>query len=165
MQKFLDFEDCFSAVGQNIMWNEANNQQPPKNEKKTKFQGGSIEGFFISFFFLTWEGCHTWKQSSPRIWRRGTESVKLLWKAGGTRDPTECVCATVLEIGISLQSRINSSPEETNMKSGGTQAGFLSEEQNWNGFRSTCCVAVAEVDLVSLKILWSKTPATWILLP
>lgn len=52
MQKFLDFEDCFSAVGQNIMWNEANNQQPPKNEKKTKFQGGSIEGFFISFFFF-----------------------------------------------------------------------------------------------------------------
>lgn len=136
-----------------------------KMKRRPNFKEDQLKVSLFHFFFLTWEGCHTWKQSSPRIWRRGTESVKLLWKAGGTRDPTECVCAAVLEIGISLQSRINSSPEETNMKSGGTQAGFLSEEQNWNGFRSTCCVAVAEVDLVSLKILWSKTPATRILLP
>lgn len=32
MKKFLHFEDCFSEMGQNIMWNEANNQQPLKNE-------------------------------------------------------------------------------------------------------------------------------------
>lgn len=47
MKKFVDFEDCFSAMSQNIMWNKANNQQPLKNEEKTTFQGGSIEGFFI----------------------------------------------------------------------------------------------------------------------
>lgn len=58
MQKFLDFEDCFSAMGQNITWNEGNNQQPPKNEEKTKFQGGSIAGFLFHFF-LTWKDCHT----------------------------------------------------------------------------------------------------------
>lgn len=43
---------------------------------------------------------------------------------------SEYVCIAILEIGVSLQSRISSSPEETSMKSGGTQAGFLSEEQN-----------------------------------
>lgn len=58
MKKFVDFEDCFFAMSQNIMWNKANNQQPLKNEEKTTFQGGSIEGFVI-LFFLIWKDCHT----------------------------------------------------------------------------------------------------------
>lgn len=40
------------------------------------------------------------------------------------------------------------------MKSGRTQAGFLSEEQNYEMvFRSTCCVAVAKLGSVSLEIV------------
>lgn len=39
------------------------------------------------------------------------------------------------------------------MKFGGTQAGFLSEEQNQDELQKHCCAAVAKVDLVGLKIL------------
>lgn len=136
MKKFLAFEDCFSVMSQNIMWNKANNQQPLhlKIKRRPNFREDQLR-VSLFHFFLTWKDCHTWKQSSPRIRRRGTESAKLVWKAWGTRDPIEYVCVAILEIGISLQSRINSSPEETSMKSGGTEARFLSEEQNWAGLQ------------------------------
>lgn len=112
---------------------------------KTKFQGGSIEGFFISFF-LTWEDCHTWKQPSPRVWRRVTESTKLLWKAWGTRDPIGYVCVAILEIGISLQSRIYSSPEETNMKSW--------RHISWIPFRGTKLRWASEAHVVLQWLKW-----------
>lgn len=145
MKKFLDFEDCFSDMGQNIMWNEANNQQTLKNEDQ--ISGRINWGFLYCIsFFLTWEDCHTWKQSSPRIWRRGTESAKLLWKAWGTRDPIGYVCVAILEIGISLQSRINSSPEEINMKSW--------RHTSWIPFRGTKLRWASEAHIVLQWLKW-----------